>query len=123
MGKNKNRAKGATPPAGNTAAPTVTVQGAPTTVTAGKATPGILTVHKTQLPLRGARAAWHAVLVAHNGQPVATFLAACAAAPPSVPKSGVVEKPQGWLRWFVRNGIASVAAAQQPATTVPTPAP
>lgn len=52
----------------------------------------------------GARAAWYAVLVQHNGQPASAYLAACTAAPPSLPKSGVAESPQGWLSWFKRHG-------------------
>jgi hypothetical protein len=77
---------------------------------AGKpAAPGVLAV-KPGVALRGARASWYTVLLAYNGKPVADFLAACAANPPSVPKSGVAEKPQGWLGWFVRSGIATVQA-------------
>lgn len=96
-------------PTAPTPTPAATVT-APTTVVAGKATPGILAV-KAGVPLRGARASWYAALQAYNGQPVAAFLAHCAANPPSLPKSGVAEKPQGWLGWFVRSGIASVQAA------------
>lgn len=110
--------KGPTAPAPTApAAPvaTTTVQAA-TTVVAGKAAPGILAV-KPGVALRGARAAWYATLLQYNGQPVAAFLAACAAAPPSTPKSGVAEKPQGWLGWFVRSGIATVQAAPAPTPT------
>lgn len=85
------------------------VVNAPTVVKAGKATPGILQVAAGR-KLRGARQAWYEVLQAHNGKPVAEFLAHCTKAPPSLPKSGVAEKPQGWLRYFVRSGIATVAA-------------
>ncbi len=90
----------------------VAVVQAATVVKAGKATPGILQVSPKVANLRGARAAWYAVLQQHNGQPVAAFLAATAATPPSVPKSGVAENPSGWLRYFVRSGIATVGAAQ-----------
>lgn len=94
-----------------TAAQATTVA-APTVVQAGKpATPGVLAV-KPGVALRGARAAWYTTLQAYNGKPVAEFLAHCASNPPSVPKSGVAEKPQGWLGWFVRSGIASVQAPQ-----------
>lgn len=59
---------------------------------------------------RGARAHWYGVLVAHHGQPAAAYLAACKATPPSLPKSGVAEAPQGWLSWFVRNGVCTLVA-------------
>jgi hypothetical protein len=88
-----------------TVAAATVVQGAGTP--AATAAPGILQV-KAGVSLRGARAAWYAVLLAHNGQPAATYLAACAANPPSLPKSGVAEKPQGWLGYFLRTGIAQV---------------
>lgn len=101
MAKQVNKVQGAA---------TAVVVGAPTVVAAGKpATPGVLVV-KPGVALRGARAAWYATLLAYNGKPVAEFLAHCAANPPSVPKSGVVEKPQGWLGWFTRNAIATVQA-------------
>lgn len=61
--------------------------------------------------LRGARALWYAALLAHNGQPAAAYLAACASNPPSLPKSGVAEPPQGWLSWFVRNGLCQLVPA------------
>lgn len=109
--------KGATGAKGtaNTAAAT-TVQAA-TVVAPGKAAqPGILQV-KPGAALRGARAAWYGVLLQYNGKPVAEFLAATdqtGATPtgkaPSLPKSGVAEKPTGWLGWFVRAGIAQVVA-------------
>ncbi len=92
--------------AGMVAAPTVPA-------TAGKpAAPGILAV-KPGVALRGARAAWYGVLLQYNGKPVADFLAATAANPPSLPKSGVAEKPTGWLGWFTRTGVAQVV---QPGT-------
>lgn len=102
MGKKGNK--------GNAAA---TVQ-APTVVTGAgtpkaKTAPGVLAV-KAGASLRGARAAWYAVLQAHDGKPVAEFLAATKENPPSVPKSGNAENPTGWLRWFQRNGWAEVKA-------------
>lgn len=60
----------------------------------------------------GARAAWYAALVQHNGQPAAAYLAACATKPPSLPKSGVAESPQGWLSWFVRHGHVALVPQQ-----------
>ncbi len=72
-------------------------------------------VAKANLAYRGARAAWYAALLAHNGQPAAAYLAACKDNPPSLPKSGVAEAPQGWLSWFVRQGVCALVAgpAQQ----------
>ena len=63
---------------------------------------------KAGCAFRGARAAWYATLLQHNGQPAAAYLAACKATPPSLPKSGVAEKPQGWLSWFLRHGVATL---------------
>lgn len=97
-------AKGNNNKATTVAAATV-VSGAGTPAATSK--PGILAV-KPGVSLRGARAAWYAVLLAHNGKPAAEFLATCAAQPPSLPKSGVAEKPQGWLGYFLRTGIAQV---------------
>lgn len=101
MGKNKHKA--ATTVATVAAATTVTNAGTPQAATV----PGILAV-KQGVALRGARAAWYAVLATYNGKPVAEFLAATAATPPSVPKSGVAEKPTGWLRYFLRTQVATV---------------
>lgn len=67
---------------------------------------------KQGVAMRGARAAWYAVLVQHNGQPAAAYLAACKAVPPSLPKSGVPEAPQGWLSYFVRTGVVTLTPAQ-----------
>jgi len=66
---------------------------------------------KGNVPLRGARQAWYQLLLAHNGKPAAAFLAAATANPPSLPQrgksAGKPEPAAGWLRWFVRQGIAS----------------
>lgn len=83
---------------------------APTTVTSkGTAKPQVIRVTKANVKFRGARAAWYAVLLQHNGKPAADFLAATTAKPPSVPKSGVPEPASGWLRYFTRSGIAELA--------------
>lgn len=75
------------------------------------AAPQPVLVVKGNVALRGARAAWYATLVAHNGQPVGAWLAAVQAVPPSTPQrgklAGKLEPPSGWLRWFVRQGIVS----------------
>ena len=101
MGKSTN--KGGTTTATVAAATVVANAGTP----AATSTPAVLAV-KPGVALRGARSAWYAVLLAHNGKPAAEFLAACAANPPSLPKSGVAEKPQGWLGYFLRTGIAQL---------------
>lgn len=85
---------------------TAQVQAA-TNVQGNQAKPSTLQV-KQGVNLRGARAAWYAVLLQYNGQPVATWLQHCAANPPSLPKSGVAEKPSGWLAYFVRSGVAQL---------------
>jgi hypothetical protein len=90
-------------------APAATVA-APATVTAqGTAKPQVISAVKAGIKYRGARAAWYAVLQAHQGKPAADFLAACTKSPPSLPESGVAEKPSGWLRYFVRSGVATLA--------------
>lgn len=62
---------------------------------------------------RGARQHWYERLLAYNGKPAGEYLAACKENPPSLPKSGVAEAPQGWLSWFTRNGVCQVVAKQQ----------
>lgn len=71
--------------------------------------PTVIATVKQGVVYRGARAAWYAVLCAHQGQPVRAFYAATKATPPSVPKSGMPENPSGWLRFFVRNGVATLS--------------
>lgn len=79
--------------------------------------PQLLNV-KAGLYYRGARAAWYAVLQAHNGQPANAYLAACLANPPSLPKSLRPEAPTGWLRYFVRVGTCTLGQVAPPATKV-----
>lgn len=99
------------------AAPTVATNTNPTTaVNAGpqyRPVPGTLAV-KPGLTYKGARAAWYAVLCAHNGQPANNYLAACATKPPSLPASGRAESPTGWLATFVRWGVCTVVPPGQP---------
>jgi hypothetical protein len=94
------------------AAAVVTAAGAvPAIVLAGKgatAKPAMLQVKPGQA-YRGARAAWYGVLLQYNGQAANAYLAHCVAMPPSLPKSGKVENPSGWLRYFVRTGVATLA--------------
>jgi len=74
------------------------------------AKPAVLAV-KGNVPLRGARQAWYQLLLAYNGKPASAFLAAATANPPSLPQKGKgAGKPEpatGWLRYFVRSGIAT----------------
>lgn len=90
------------------ATPATTIA-APATVTAqGTAKPVVIAAVKAGIKYRGARAAWYAVLQQHQGKPAADFLAATTKAPPSLPASGVQENSSGWLRFFVRSGIATL---------------
>ncbi len=66
---------------------------------------------KPGMKYRGARDAWYARLQAHNGKDAASYLASCKENPPSLPKSGVAEAPQGWLSWFVRQGVCTLVPA------------
>lgn len=105
-------AKGASanPQAGETTPP-VTIQAGEKQAAAPKvrtAVVGILQVKTEGVNLRGARQAWYDVLKAHNGKPAQGYLDATAENHPSLPKSGRPENPSGWLRWFVRNGIATI---------------
>lgn len=93
-------------------AETTTMVNAPTAV--GKTTkPGVLKV-KQGMNFRGARAEWYKALLNYDGKPVADFLADTDQTPngkgkaPSLPKSGVAEKPSGWLGYFQRVGAAVV---------------
>lgn len=75
-------------------------------------TPQVIATVAPNRAFRGARAAWYAVLCQHQGKPVAEFYKATADKPPSLPKSGVAEKPSGWLAWFVRSGIATLSTPE-----------
>jgi hypothetical protein len=72
-------------------------------------TPQVIKAVAPNKVFRGARAAWYAELRKYEGKPVAEFYKATAEKPPSLPKSGVKEKPSGWLGWFVRSGIATLS--------------
>lgn len=85
----------------------------PVTLPTQPAVPQVLVV-KAGLYYRGARAAWYAVLLAHNGQPGNAYLAACTTQPPSLPKSGRPEAPSGWLRYFVRTGACTLGTPPTP---------
>lgn len=63
---------------------------------------------KTGVKYRGAREAWYQRLLAHEGKPAAEYLTSCKEDPPSLPKSGVAEAPQGWLAFFQRTGVATL---------------
>jgi hypothetical protein len=78
--------------------------------------PGTIQVNATHpgaAALKGARAAWYAVLVQHNGQPASAYLAACTANPPSLPQrgknAGKPEPASGWLGWFARHGYCTIS--------------
>jgi hypothetical protein len=71
--------------------------------------PQVIAKVKAGVVYRGARAAWYKALVEHEGKPVKEFYEATAKTPPSLPKSGTAELPSGWLRFFVRGGIATLS--------------
>lgn len=68
---------------------------------------------KGNVPLRGARQAWYMLLLQYDGKPASAFLEAAKKEPPSLPQkgkgAGKPEPASGWLRYFVRQGIASYA--------------
>jgi len=68
-----------------------------------------ITVSKKAQKYKGARASWYAALLAHDGQTSNAFVDACTKKPPDVPKSGKAEDPAGWLRFFVRIGVATLS--------------
>jgi hypothetical protein len=80
----------AVPPSVETAAPTIVIA-------------------KKEEKYTGARAQWYTALREHEGQTIEAFVAACTKKPPSTPSSGKAEDPRGWLRWFVRNGVATLS--------------
>lgn len=63
---------------------------------------------KMGVKLRGARGHWYERLTAFNGKPASEYLASCKENPPSLPKSGVAEPPQGWLSYFQRTGVVAL---------------
>lgn len=88
-----------------------------TTTTAAAAAPAptvatLAIVGKPAKAYRGARAAWWVAIQAYNGKPVAAFCANCLANPPSTPQRGKLrgkcEPPQGWVQYFVRQGLVVV---------------
>jgi hypothetical protein len=68
-----------------------------------------LKIVKGEQKYEGARAAWYAALLAHDGKKADDFVTACTKKPPTLPKSGKAEKPEGWLRYFVREGVAALS--------------
>jgi hypothetical protein len=68
-----------------------------------------LKVVKAEQKYEGARALWYAALREHDGKSTEAFVAACTKKPPTLPKSGKAEDPRGWLRYFVREGVAALS--------------
>ena len=62
---------------------------------------------------RGARASWLTAIQGYHNKPLQTFVTAMAANPPTKPKTGKYAKtgepPMGWVRFFVRQQIVSIA--------------
>jgi hypothetical protein len=67
-----------------------------------------LKIVKTEQKYEGARALWYAALRQHDGKSTEDFISACTKTPPTLPKSGKAEDPRGWLRYFVREGVAAL---------------
>lgn len=63
---------------------------------------------KMGVKLRGARGHWYQRLTQYHGKPASEYLASCKENPPSLPKSGVAEPPQGWLSYFQRTGVVAL---------------
>ena len=59
-----------------------------------------------------ARALYYALLLAHDGQSVDSFVAAaktkCPCLVPSGKHKGKAEPIRGWIGWFVRNGYVTI---------------
>jgi hypothetical protein len=68
-----------------------------------------IVVTKKEAKYKGARASWYAALLAHDGQTNIAFVNACTKNPPAMLKSGKAEDPHGWLRFFVRIGVATLS--------------
>jgi hypothetical protein len=68
----------------------------------------ILVVVKKDAKLRGARDAWYQLLGKYDGKPVAEFYEAARATPPALTKAQTAEDPRGWVRYFVRTGVAEL---------------
>lgn len=100
------------PAAITTTAPEVQAPPAPVV-----ATPKVVMIKVLKLDgkFRGARESWYKELVAHDGKPLADYVAKVTATPPSLPtkgkSAGKAEKPSGWISWFVRNGFLSLPEA------------
>jgi len=79
----------------------------------GTATLRVALPNGYKLPKQGtARAAWLAVLQAHNGKTVAQFYATVQAKPPSTPTrgklAGQLEPIPGWFRHFTKAGVLTL---------------
>jgi len=82
------------------------------------ATPKVPTVTVVKQPAKpyrtnSARQLYWATFNAHHNKPLAALQAAIAAAPPSQPTKGKLKgKPEpfaGWLAYFVRQGLVTIA--------------
>jgi hypothetical protein len=59
-----------------------------------------------------ARAAWFALVAEYDGKPLAEFVAAGTANPPSLPvkgkSAGKLESVSGWASWFAKQGLVEL---------------
>ena len=71
-----------------------------------------LTKVKPNFRPNSARASYYEAIAKFNGKSVDSFAKSVAATPPSVPKRGKLEgKPepiQGWISYFVRQGLVEI---------------
>lgn len=60
-----------------------------------------------------ARAEYFDAICKFNGKPIGDFVKACAANPPSTPRSGKLkgkqEPVQGWVSYFIREGYITLS--------------
>lgn len=70
--------------------------------------PKRIKVLKADAKYRGFREQWYNVLKEHDGKTEAEFLEATKAKPPALTRNGTAENPSGWMRFFIREGVASL---------------
>lgn len=68
-----------------------------------------ISIARKAVKFKGARASWYAALLAHDGRTDDAFVDACTKKPPAMSINGKADNPRGWLRWFVRTGVATLS--------------
>lgn len=87
------------------AAPAQKVEAAPA---AAPARPSKIKVVKADTKYRGAREAWFNRLKEFDGKTEGEFLADTRERPPALTRNQTAENPTGWMRFFVRSGVATL---------------